>query len=389
MSSPTPPRPAPPEGDLPLEAHLAALAALPEVGPATLRRLLTLGDPPTVWERVRRGQVPLDAVAVRTRRPDEVVAEWRVASSRLGPAEAWRRCRAAAVGVTSLGAPGYPPALAQDRDPPVVLFHRGDPDVLAARRVAIVGTRRATGYGLRLAASLGEDLAAAGICVVSGLALGIDAAAHAGALRAPDGAGPVAVVASGPDDPGPSRNRALARALVERGLVLSEVPPGVGASAWRFPVRNRVLAALAEAVVVVESAPTGGSMHTVREALRRDRPVLAVPGPVDSAASAGTNQLISEGALVCRDVDDVRCALGLGGSARRADAAEDPRPAPQGAAAALLEALDWRPATVEQLAGRSGLALGPLAVAIGALERDGWVHRRAGWVERVARAERG
>jgi DNA processing protein len=374
--------------DLPMEAYLAALASLPEVGPATLRRLLRLGDPASVWERVVAGLVPLDVVAVRGRPPGDTVGRWRVAAAAIDPAGLWDRCRRLGVGVSSLGSPGYPPVLAADIEPPVALFHRGDPDVLAARRVAVVGTRRATGYGRRVAADLGEQLAADGICVVSGLALGIDAAAHAGALRVHGGAGPVAVVAGGPEEPGPQRNREVADGLVRRGAVLSEAPPGVGAAPWRFPVRNRVLAALAEAVVVVESAAAGGSMHTVREALRRDRTVLAVPGPVDSAASAGTNQLISEGALVCRDVDDVRCALGLG---RRPNAAgpADPRPVPDGDAATVLDALDWRPTTLSQLAERSGLGVGPLVVALGVLERDGWVDRRGGWVERIARAGEG
>lgn len=399
--------------ELPMEAYLAALAGLPEIGPGTLRRLLRLGEPAEVWQRVATGRVPESVVAVppgggssrggraagagattgpatgrRALTSAEVLGGWRSHCVVSSPEKVWEECHRAGVGVTSIGSPGYPPALADDISPPVVIFHRGRPDVLAARRVAVVGTRRATGYGRRVAAELGSALAAQGVCVVSGMALGVDVAAHAGALGS-GGAGPAAVVASGPDDPGPVRNRRVADAVAERGVVLSEVPPGVKPFPWRFPVRNRILAALAEAVVVVESAVTGGSMHTVREALRRDRPVIAVPGPIDSAASAGTNQLIAEGALVCRDVEDITCAIGLtaGAGTDRAGSwgSADPRPVPSGPAAAVLDALDWRPATVEHLAAMTGLGLDELVTALGGLERSGWVVRRGGWVERVAR----
>lgn len=397
---------------LPHEAYLAALAALERVGPARLRWLLSLGGPEQVWHRLRSGRLP--AAPQHLGLDAEQVRGWQRRSGELDPAELWQRCVRHHVGVVALGAAGYPPALATDPDPPVVLFHLGDPDVIRAPMVAVVGTRRATGYGLRVAARLGEHLSAAGVSVVSGLALGIDAAAHRGALGT-RGAAPVAVVGGGLHAPCPSRNRDLARAIVERGVILSEVPTGVEAARWRFPVRNRILAALADAVVVVESPTRGGSMHTVAAALERDVPVLAVPGPIDSRASEGAIDLIVDGAMPCRGVEDVLRAIGAPlaaaasanaartselstsapGEAGRDEGTDRPnlfgpaperRVAPRGAAAAVLDALEWRPSSLEQLARRSGLPMRELSAAIGQLERSGWVRCDGTWVERVARS---
>ncbi|MGB6058897.1 MAG: DNA-processing protein DprA, partial [Microthrixaceae bacterium] len=221
------------------------------------------------------------------------------------------------------------------------------------------------------------------------------------------GASVVAVVANGLDAPCPSRNRQLASRVVERGVIYSEVPPGMPSAPWRFPVRNRVIAALADVVVVVESAGAGGSMHTVREALTRDRPVLAVPGPVNSRASEGVNQLIRDGAAPCLGVEDVMMALGLpSGSVGTPQGApvlahtrgsvnpepvvtgrhsrQETRREPTGNEALVLESLDWRPATLDSLAVGTGLGLRDLAKALSNLESDGWISRTGGWVERCA-----
>ena len=376
---------------LPHEAYLAALASLDRVGPATLRALLTLGDPAAVWERVRAGRLPAALVATFPPASAAVVGTWPGLARGIDAAVLWKRCVRLGVGAVSLGSPGYPVALVDDPDPPVLLFHLGDPDVLVAPRVAIVGTRRATGYGLRQARALGAELAQAGVCVVSGLALGIDAAAHRGAIEAA-GAPPAAVVGGGLESPGPVRNARLARDIARTGVILSEAPPGVTALPWRFPVRNRILAGLAQVVVVVESAPVGGSMLTVQEAQTRDRPVLAVPGPVDSLVSQGTNLLLGEGAGVCAGTQDVLCLLSLAGLVGPVGpvgpaAMVDPRPQPVGPAARVLDELGWRPSTIEQLALRTGMGLRGLSAAIGRLEQDGWAVRRGGFVERVARAE--
>ncbi len=374
--------------DLPHEAYLTALSSLKEVGPGRLRWMLTLGRPDEVWSRVRAGRLPR---LPRRVGPDELRSAWRFESAGLEPGRCWDRCIRLGVGVVSLGGAGYPPALSADRDPPVVLFHLGDPDRMAARRVAIVGTRRATGYGLGVATDLGGELSLAGVSVVSGLALGIDAAAHRGSVEVDDGAAPVAVVAGGLDAPCPRRNRPLADIVAARGVVVSEAPPGVRADRWRFPVRNRVIAALSDLVVVVESPGAGGSMHTVREAMDRDLPVCAVPGPIDSRASEGTNRLIADGALVATCAADVLMALPGGppvsalGGPKASGPVADRRPAPTGAAAVVLDAVGWRPVSMEQLAGACSLDFGGISRAVTELESAGWVRRSGGWVERVAR----
>lgn len=407
--SPTPDGPDadPDDRSVPLEAYLGALATLDGMGSASLRTLLSLGSPSEVWERICRGSVDArlrNALAPVAR---DASGSWAAQARSVDPVALWTRWRSRGIGVVSIGSPSYPACLLDDLDPPVLLFHRGDLDALAHPRVAVIGTRRATGYGRRVAHELGLDLASAGVCVVSGLALGIDAAAHNGAVAAsdralgstvethvdpsvsgPTQAGPVAVVGGGVDAPGPSTNAALARRVVDVGAVLSEAPPGTRPAPWRFPVRNRILAALAPVVVVVESAERGGSMLTVEQAQLRDRTVLAVPGPVDSPASAGTNALISEGALVCRGADDVVSALGLSLEGV-ANSPVDNRPEPDGDAASVLAVLGFTPVSIESLSRDLDLDLGRLSVALGRLEALGWAERRGPFVERVARSDGG
>ena len=359
--------------ELPEVAYLVALVGLPAMGPARIGRLLTGRSPEEGWARVVAGAANDD---------NEVLAQrWRSAAAEVDVAALWEAHAAAGVAVLVPGAPGWPDALVDDPEPPVLLIARGDPSVLDRPAVAIVGTRRCTHAGRTVARDLGADLARAGVCVVSGLAVGIDAAAHAGALAAGE-APPAAVVGTGLDVVYPRANQALWDAVAERGVVLSEYPLGTRPERWRFPARNRIVAGLSHAVVVVESREAGGSMHTVESALERDRTVLAVPGPVRSQASTGTNALLAAGCPPARDATDVLVALGLEAGRRRA-AAQAEVPPPQGSAGVVLEAVGWEPVTLEQVADRLGEPLGPVAVHLLGLERDGWVAQRAGWYERV------
>jgi DNA processing protein len=373
-------------GALPEEAWAIALAGLPEMGPSRLRAVLQAGAPAAAWAAVAagRGAALLERAGVAGD-VAAIAAQWGQVAACIDVEGTWQRHASFGVGVALEGTQAYPSVFVDDVDPPVVVFSLGDPSVLRGPRVAIVGTRSATRYGLDLAFELGLDLARAGVGIVSGLALGIDGAAHAGALDAggaPGSGPPIAVVGSGLDVLYPAAHRALWRAVAARGVVLSEAPLGTRPQRWRFPARNRLIAALADVVVVVESRERGGSMITVEEALRRDRPVMAVPGPVRSASSVGTNRLLGDCAMPVADAGDVLVALGLTPGAQRT--ACDSRPAPDPSAQVVLDALGWQPASVDQLLLRTGLELGALLVRLDALGATGWVAVRAGWYEQVA-----
>ena len=363
-------------GGLPVEAWLAALASLPAVGPARLRALLAVDSPSAVWAGLR-GRPSPELVQVAGRQ--DLYEQWRRTAAGLDVARLWAWHHEHGVGVAAQGTPGYPQALSGDMDPPAVVFHKGDPQAIGGPRVAIVGTRRCTRYGSDVAFELGRDLASAGVGVVSGLALGIDAAAHAGALEA-RAAPPIAVVGNGMDRAYPERNRALWRAVSDQGVLLGEAPLGAPPERWRFPARNRIIAALADVVVVVESHAFGGSMHTVAEAAARDRAVMAVPGPVRSSASDGCIDLLADGCAPCRDVDDVLLALGMSGAE---EAPLDSRPGPDRVGRQVLDALGWQPADAEQLMGRTGLTMAEVAGAVEELRIAGWVAVSGRWIEQV------
>ncbi|HEY3140155.1 MAG TPA: DNA-processing protein DprA [Acidimicrobiales bacterium] len=371
--------------ELPPEAYASALAGLPGMGPARLAAVIGAMSPAAAWAKARRGgpwrEPPV--VAALGPRAAGVVAGWRAAAAAIDVRAGWRRALSVGLGVALHGQPGYPPALADDIEPPIVLFHQGSLDVLDdAPRVAIVGTRRCTATGAGMAFELGRDLAAAGVVVVSGLALGIDGAAHRGALAARL-APPVGVVASGLDVVYPASQRELWATVIDVGLLVTEAPLGTRPERWRFPARNRIMAGLADLVVVVESHRRGGSLHTVDEADRRGIDVMAVPGSVRSAASVGVNDLLAEGRTPVRDVDDVLLALGLGAASRRQPV--ERRPAPTADDQPVLEAVGWQPASLDEIALRTGLSIVELASALDRLCASGWVERDGGWYERIAR----
>lgn len=297
-----------PTAMLPEHAYAMATASLSKVGPAGLRRILRGRPPSMAWHQLMRGRHPAD--------PQR---RWRDESQRMDVGGLWKIHCQAGIRTVLYGQSEYPKALLDDDEPPEVLFFLGELSAAdGPARVAVVGTRSATRYGMGVAAQLGAELTTAGVGVVSGLALGIDGAAHDAACtaRAADrahSAAPVAVVAGGLDTPYPRRNGALWRRLAETGVVISECPVGVGNETWRFPQRNRVIAALAHVIVVVECHALGGSLHTVSAADRRGRPVGAVPGSIRSPASSGTNGLLADGAFPVRDTSDVLTSLSLEG----------------------------------------------------------------------------
>ncbi len=372
------------EEAVPAEGWAAALAGLPAMGPARLRAVLATWAPAEAWGHVLAGEACSRPAVALACRPDPagLAAHWRVAARRTSVADVWKAHGRRGVAVSLLAGAGYPAGLQLDAEPPAVLFSRGDPGVLDGRRVAIVGSRRCTRYGLDVAYELGRDLATAGVRVVSGLALGIDGAAHRGALAA-GGAPPVAVVGSGLDIVYPPAHAALWEQVAGAGLLLSEAPLGARPEPWRFPVRNRVIAALAEVVVVVESSDKGGSRHTVEAAMARDRQVMAVPGSVRSPVSSYTNGLLADGCHPVRDALDVMVALGLSSASGGGGAGVDRREPPGPEEAPVLDALGWEPATFDDLCTRTGRSPAQVSVGLARLLAGAWVAERAGWWERT------
>jgi DNA processing protein len=268
----------------------------------------------------------------------------------------------------------YPARLRALVDAAPLLLVRGDPRVLSARGVAIVGARAATGYGLDVAGQLSRALAAAGLVVISGLARGIDAAAHRAALEV-DGL-TVAFSACGPERIYPAEHRSLASEIATRGAVVTEMPPGTPPRPPYFPMRNRLIAGLAEVVVVVEARPRSGSLVTARLALEQGREVMAVPGPITRPTSQGVNALLRDGAAPVLGPEDVLRALGMAETPLNATArgaSVDAGPERGTHAAAILESLAARPAARDALCALLGLSPSEIAESLVELELSGRV----------------
>jgi DNA processing protein len=297
-----------------MEVHAAEPPGPDPLADAALRAALTPAFTPRRWRRfVERGGDPLAladtgrlarALGLRTEEARALARELK----RADPAAELARARAAGARALTWGGPGYPGALRDLADPPPALFVRGELLPCDARAVAIIGSRKATPYGLRVARALGGDLARAGVTVVGGLARGIDAAAHEAALAAHGRT--VAVLGSGLLNPYPPENLPLLEEIAARGAVLSEFPLHAAPLRRHFPQRNRVIAALALGTLVVEASPTSGALGTVRHALDLGRAVMAVPGPIDEENALGPLRMLQEGAAPVGAAQDVFAALG-------------------------------------------------------------------------------
>ncbi len=286
------------------DTQAAALASLGGATPLRLHNLLEQRSVGEAFEAVESGSLG-SAVA-----PVEVLAAWQRELKGIDLNALSEGLDAAGARVTTLGDPTHPVQLVNDIDPAPVIFGCGTLPDPSLAHVAVIGTRRASSIGREVAREIGMGLAEAGVVVVSGLALGVDGEAHRGALLA-GGAPPLAVVGSGVDVVYPKRHRDLWEGVVAAGAVLSEAPLGGRPEPWRFPARNRLIAALSDLVVVIESRASGGSLLTVEQAIRRDVEVMSVPGSVRNKAAEGTNQLLVDGCAPARDVVDVLVALGL------------------------------------------------------------------------------
>ncbi|NIP73538.1 MAG: DNA-protecting protein DprA [Gammaproteobacteria bacterium] len=323
-----------PNGEL---ACWLALHRAPGIGPASFRALLTRFGTPRAVLRAPPNTLAACGLPAPSR-AYLAAPDWDAVERDLEWAQGARRC------VLTWDDPRYPPLLHQISAPPPVLFVRGHPERLAGPQLAVVGSRSPTPAGARTAEHFAQHLAQAGLSITSGLALGIDTAAHRGALAA--GAPTIAVTGAGPDRVYPARNRRLAERIAENGAVVSEFPVGTAPLPEHFPRRNRLISGLSLGTLVVEAAPRSGSLITARHAADQGREVFAVPGSIHSPVARGCHRLIREGAALVETADDVLAELGPLAAAGHAAAVEA---AP--ASGALPEELDPRQRQVLEALG--------------------------------------
>lgn len=272
----------------------------------------------------------------------------------------------------ALGDAHYPAALLEIADPPTILHAMGDTALLARPSLAVVGSRNATQQGAADAFQFARELSGRGFTVVSGLALGIDAAAHRGGLAGP--AATVAVVGTGLDRVYPAANRALAHEIAQRGAIVSEFALGTPPAAANFPRRNRIISGLSRGVLVVEAALASGSLVTARLALEQGREVFAMPGSIHSPLSKGCHWLLKQGAKLAESADDILAELG----AAPAGCPPPADPLPGSATEPILAAMGHSPASLDALASRTGADAGALAAELTRLELAGRVERLPG-----------
>ena len=270
--------------------------------------------------------------------------------------------------------PRYPALLREIPDPPLVLFAKGRLELLQAEAIAMVGSRNATPRGLQDARDFAGEFSRRGLCVVSGLARGIDAAAHAGAL--PFAGSSIAVLGTGPERVYPAGNAGLARELAATGCIVTEFPIGTRPLARNFPQRNRIISGLARGVLVVEAAPRSGSLVTAYVAAHQGREVFALPGSIHATLSKGCHELIREGAKLVDDAEHVVEEIPVWRSLRRAPA--DEAPPEKRSADSLLEAMGFAPVSVDLVAGLTGLEVPACTDRLVTLELEGRVRRLAG-----------
>ncbi|MFO1219091.1 MAG: DNA-processing protein DprA [Burkholderiaceae bacterium] len=345
------------------------LLAVPSIGRVQARQVLAaFGTPQEIFEatdaeRVHRvGRDLAAALSQQSLVLDDEVAKVQ-AWVEGGPSRRW----------ITIGDALYPQSLLQTADPPLLLYLQGRAELLGARCLAIVGSRNPTAQGADNARAFAEHLGRAGLVVVSGMALGIDGAAHMGALAS--GAGTIAVIGTGADRIYPRRHRDLAHRIAESGLIVSEFPLGTPPLAPNFPQRNRIIAGLAVGTLVVEAALESGSLITAAQAADAGREVFAIPGSIHSPQSRGCHALIKQGAKLVETAQDVLDEIGGFASPPaqpQAATAQDP------AADPLLETMGYEPVSLDELQARTGLATGVLSARLLELELAGALARLPG-----------
>lgn len=350
-----------------------ALGRVAGLGCLGFKRLLEFfGDPTQVFDASRQTLGRVEGLSRMARSRILTFRDWEALAAELELATAVK------ARLVRYSDESYPSRLREIPDPPPTLFVKGTLDQLDIA-LAVVGSRRASDYGRRMTRRLCEGLAALGICVVSGLARGIDAAAHAAALATTGST--VAVLGSGIDVTYPSENRGLAERIATRGALISEFPMGTPPLPHNFPLRNRIISGLSLGVVVVEAAERSGSLITARLALEQNREVFAVPGEADAGQSRGTHQLIKQGAKLVEGVPDIieeiapellyRSARPLGSSARALPDVPEP-------ARGVLRLLESGPLAIDQLIHESGLSAAQMSEILLTMELQGWLSQLPG-----------
>lgn len=342
----------------------------PGVGGRTILKLLDqVGTPSRIFAESRRSLAALglqEAVVDGLKKPD-----WPAVEQDLAWLAEPRRC------LLTLHDPAYPPLLREIQDPPPLLFVLGDINVLSTPQLAMVGSRNPSSPGKRIARDFAASLARAGLTITSGLALGIDAASHQGALDA--GGNTVAVAGTGLDRVYPSRHKDLAYAIFQQGALVSELPPGTNAKANHFPRRNRILSGLCLGTLVVEAAIESGSLITARQALDQGREVFAIPGSIDNPLARGCNALIRQGAKLVETARDVLEELPW------CFAPANPSPPVREIEAELnddhrnlLKSVAYAPTSVDTLVRETGLPPESISSMLLVLELHGFISSAAG-----------
>lgn len=361
-------------------AYRAALACLPEMSAQALPRLISLaGSARGLWEILERGGERAAAL-VGSDKAELMREACRLSS----PAAALKALERQGIRAVSPNGEEWPERLQAIYDPPAVLFTRGGELPRDEPCVAVVGSRRASSYGRWAAEAIGYELAGRGAVVVSGAAYGVDGCAHLGCLKA--GGRTVAVLGCGVDRAYPREHARLLQRIADNGCVVSEYPPGSEPLPWRFPHRNRIIAGLSHAVVVIEASERSGALITAEIALEEGREVMAVPGPITSPLSRGANSLIQRGAKLVAGVGDIIEELPYlfmeqprgGESARRTRGCRSPAPQASAEEAELLELLQGEARSLDWLTAATGRTPAELLPLLTAMSLRGWVGEEDG-----------
>ncbi|WP_417501326.1 DNA-processing protein DprA [Marinobacter sp.] len=369
-----------------LSAHWLFLTCLPKFG-RTRRRAL-LATIPDLTDLLTKNAATLRALGLHAETIAAILA-WQQRDETHTAVNTARQalldCERHGIDIVTWQSAGYPEALRHIHDAPLVLYTRGDARLLCSEQIGIIGSRNATPAGLDHARRFAAELGERGLLVTSGLALGVDGAAHAGALDA--GHATIAVIGCGLDRIYPNQHRRLGERVIANGLMVSEYPPGTPARAAHFPQRNRIISGLSRGILVVEAGLKSGSLITARLALEQGREVFAIPGSIHSPVARGCHHLIKQGARLVDQVDDILEELGCAWSLSAGHLAQEtasPTDALDSREIAVFEALGYDPLSTDALCSATGLPADQLVQSLLLLELEGLVSSVPGGFQKIA-----